>query len=155
MSLLIVGLDATIVNIALPAIQHSFHARCRAASGPWTHTPWYWPGLLMLAGSTADRLGRRLIFRTGLVVFSIGSLLCALAPSLEAASSRVASCKASAGAMPHPVAMSRSSATWFEDPRERAQALGRVRRDVRISHGPGAVLAGSSSTRSRGGRSSW
>ena len=38
--------------------------------------------LLMLSGSTADRLGRRRIFQIGLALFTLGSLLCSLAPSL-------------------------------------------------------------------------
>jgi MFS family permease len=83
LSLLIVGLDTTIVNVALPAIRSSLHA---SVSGlQWTIDAYtlVLASLLMLAGSTADRLGRKRIFRTGLVVFSLGSLLCGLAPSLE------------------------------------------------------------------------
>ena len=38
--------------------------------------------LLMLSGSTADRIGRKRMFQTGLSLFSLGSLLCAVAPSL-------------------------------------------------------------------------
>src|SRR5436305_12045125 len=82
MSLLIVGLDSTIVNIALPAIHRSFHASLSGLQ--WTIDAYtlVMASLLMLAGSTADRLGRRRVFQTGLVVFSVGSLLCALAPNL-------------------------------------------------------------------------
>src|SRR5438067_4326525 len=82
MSLLIVGLDTTIVNVALPAIRSSLHA---SVSGlQWTIDAYtlVLASLLMLAGSTADRIGRKRIFRSGLVVFSLGSLLCGLAPSL-------------------------------------------------------------------------
>ena len=43
MSLLIVGLDATIVNIALPAIQRSFHSSLSGLRGPSTPTRWCWP----------------------------------------------------------------------------------------------------------------
>ena len=43
MSLLIVGLDTTIVNVALPAIHRSFHAASRACSGRSTPTRWCWP----------------------------------------------------------------------------------------------------------------
>ena len=39
--------------------------------------------LLMLSGSIGDRLGRERVFQTGLVVFTLGSLLCSLAPSLS------------------------------------------------------------------------
>src|ERR1700731_2751191 len=83
MSLLIVGLDTTIVNVALPAIRHSLHA---SVSGlQWTIDAYtlVLASLLMLSGSTADRVGRRRTFQTGLVVFSLGSLLCAVAPNLE------------------------------------------------------------------------
>src|SRR5437660_6387517 len=84
MSLLIVGLDATIVNVALPAIHNSLHASLSGLQ--WTVDAYTLviASLLMLAGSTADRIGRRRVFQTGLAVFSTGSLLCALAPSLGA-----------------------------------------------------------------------
>ena len=83
MSLLIVGLDSTIVNIALPAIgQSDFHA---SVSGlQWTIDAYtlVMASLLLLSGSTADRLGRKRTFQVGLVVFTLGSLLCSLAPGL-------------------------------------------------------------------------
>ena len=82
MSLLIVGLDSTIVNVALPAIHRSLHASLSGLQ--WTVDAYtlVLASLLMLAGSTADRVGRRRTFQTGLVVFSLASLLCALAPTL-------------------------------------------------------------------------
>lgn len=82
MSLLIVGLDVTVVNVALPAIHRSLHA---SVSGlQWTIDAYTLviASLLMLSGSTADRVGRRRVFQTGLVIFSLGSFLCALAPNL-------------------------------------------------------------------------
>src|ERR1700748_2441836 len=83
MSLLIVGLDVTIVNVALPAIHRSLGA---SVSGlQWTIDAYTLTiaTLLMLAGSTADRIGRRKVFQIGLVVFSAGPLLGALAPTLH------------------------------------------------------------------------
>jgi EmrB/QacA subfamily drug resistance transporter len=122
MSLLIVGLDVTIVNVALPSIRRSFHA---SVSGlQWTIDAYSLAiaSLLMLAGSTADRVGRRRTFQTGLVVFSSGSLLCGIAPSLGfLIGARVV--QAVGGAMLNPVAMS-IVRNVFEDPRERAQAIG-------------------------------
>ena len=122
LSLLIVGLDTTIVNVALPAIRNSLHA---SVSGlQWTVDAYtlVLASLLMLAGSTGDRLGRRRTFQTGLVVFSLGSLLCALAPNLELlVASRVL--QAIGGSMLNPVAMA-IIRNVFEDPRERAQAIG-------------------------------
>jgi EmrB/QacA subfamily drug resistance transporter len=122
MSLLIVGLDTTIVNVALPSIHASFHATVSQLQ--WTIDAYtlVLASLLMLAGSTADRIGRRRTFQTGLVVFSLGSLLCALAPSIELlVAARVL--QAIGGSMLNPVAMS-IIRNVFEDPRERAQAIG-------------------------------
>src|SRR5882724_6678846 len=140
MSLLIVSLDNTVLNVALPSMQKELHAS--VAGLQWTVDAYtlVLASLLMLAGSTADRLGRRLIFRTGLVVFSIGSLLCALAPSLEA----LVACRvlqAIGGAMLTPVAMS-IIRNVFEDPRERAQAIGVFAAMFGISMALGPVLGG-------------
>ncbi len=122
MSLLIVGLDATIVNVALPSIHASLHATVSELQ--WTIDAYtlVLACLLIAAGSTADRVGRRRTFQTGLVVFSLGSLLCALAPSIELLlAARVL--QAVGGSMLNPVALS-IIRNVFEDPRERAQAIG-------------------------------
>ncbi|MBV8988555.1 MAG: DHA2 family efflux MFS transporter permease subunit [Solirubrobacterales bacterium] len=140
MSLLIVGLDTTIVNIALPAIHRSFHSSLSGLQ--WTIDAYtlVLASLLMLAGSTADRLGRRRVFQTGLVVFSVGSLLCALAPSLELLIvARIL--QAIGGSMLNPVAMS-IIRNVFEDPRERAQAIGVWGGVVGISMALGPLLGG-------------
>jgi EmrB/QacA subfamily drug resistance transporter len=122
MSLLIVGLDVTIVNVALPSIERSFHASISGLQ--WTLDAYtlVLASLLILAGSTADRVGRRRVFQTGLVLFTLGSLLCAVASSLEIlVAARVL--QAIGGSMLNPVAMS-IIRNVFEDPRERAQAIG-------------------------------
>ncbi len=140
LSLLIVGLDTTIVNVALPAIHASFHASLSELQ--WTIDAYtlVLGSLLMLAGSTADRIGRRRVFQTGLVVFSLASLLCALAPSLEwLIAARVL--QAVGGAMLNPVAMS-IVRNVFEDPRERAQAIGVWGAVFGISMALGPVLGG-------------
>ena len=66
MSLLIVGTDATIVNVALPAIGHGLHASLSDLQ--WTVDAYTLVigSLLMASGSTADRFGRRRVFQTGL-----------------------------------------------------------------------------------------
>jgi EmrB/QacA subfamily drug resistance transporter len=140
MSLLIVGLDATIVNVALPAIHRSLHSTLSGLQ--WTVDAYtlVLASLLMLSGSTADRLGRRRVFQTGLALFSLGSLLCALAPSLELLIAfRVV--QAIGGAMLNPVAMS-IVRNVFEDPRERAQAIGVWGAVFGISMALGPVLGG-------------
>ena len=140
LSLLIVGLDTTIVNVALPAIRSSLHA---SVSGlQWTIDAYtlVLASLLMLAGSTADRIGRKRTFRTGLVVFSLGSLLCGLAPSLELLiAARVL--QAIGGSMLNPVAMS-IIRNVFDDPRERAQAIGAWGAAFGLSMALGPVVGG-------------
>jgi EmrB/QacA subfamily drug resistance transporter len=78
--------------------------------------------LLMLSGSTADRLGRRRVFQIGLGLFTIGSLLCSLAPGLGwLVAFRML--QAVGGSMLNPVAMSIITNT-FTKPSERARAIG-------------------------------
>lgn len=140
MSLFIVGLDNTILNVALPSIGRDLDA---SVSGLQWATDAYTlvlAGLLMLAGSTADRIGRRRVFRTGLVVFAIGSLACGLAPGLGwLVAFRVV--QAIGGSMLNPVAMSIITNT-FTDPRERARAIGLWGAVVGISMALGPVVGG-------------
>ncbi|MEU8133441.1 MFS transporter [Streptodolium elevatio] len=140
MSLFIVGLDNTILNVALPSIGRDLGA---SVSGLQWATDAYTlvlAGLLMPAGSTADRIGRRRVFRTGLIVFAIGSLACGLAPGLGwLVAFRVV--QAIGGSMLNPVAMSIITNT-FTDPRERARAIGLWGAVVGISMALGPVLGG-------------
>jgi EmrB/QacA subfamily drug resistance transporter len=122
MSLFIVGLDSTIVNVALPSIGRELHA---SVSGlQWTIDAYLLvlASLLMFSGSTADRIGRRKTFQVGLALFTLGSLLCSLAPGLGwLVAFRML--QAVGGSMLNPVAMSIITNT-FTDPRERARAIG-------------------------------
>src|ERR1700749_338737 len=140
MALLIVGLDATIVNVALPSIHRSLHPSLSGLQ--WTIDAYtlVLASLLMLSGSTADRLGRRRVFQCGLALFSLGSLLCALAPSLGTLiAARVV--QAVGGSMLNPVAMS-IIRNVFVDPRERAQAIGVWGALMGISMALGPVVGG-------------
>jgi EmrB/QacA subfamily drug resistance transporter len=122
MSLFIVGLDTTVVNVALPSIGRDLDAPISGLQ--WTVDAYtvVLASLLMLAGSIADRFGRKRIFLTGLCLFSVASLLCSLAPSIGfLVTFRVL--QAVGGSMLNPVAMSIITNT-FTDPRERAQAVG-------------------------------
>src|SRR6201991_3818432 len=76
MSLFIVGLDNTIVNIALPSLRTDLGASVSGLQWIIDAYTLVLASLLILGGSTADRVGRRRIFQTGLVLFTIGSLLC-------------------------------------------------------------------------------
>jgi EmrB/QacA subfamily drug resistance transporter len=140
MSLLIVGLDVTIVNIALPSIHRDFDAPLSGLQ--WTVDAYtlVLASLLMLSGSTADRIGRRRTFIIGLLTFSAGSLLCSLAPNLTLLIV-FRMVQAVGGSMLNPVAMSIITNT-FTIPRERAQAIGVWAAVVGVAMALGPVLGG-------------
>ncbi|MFD9907540.1 MFS transporter [Streptomyces sp. NPDC059063] len=140
MSLLIVSLDNTVLNVALPTMAREFDTSISGMQ--WTIDAYtlVLASLLMLAGSTADRVGRRKVFQAGLTVFTLGSVLCSLAPNLE---SLVAfrMIQAVGGSMLNPVAMSIITNT-FTEPRERARAIGVWGGVVGISMAAGPLVGG-------------
>jgi EmrB/QacA subfamily drug resistance transporter len=140
LSLFIVGLDNTIVNVALPAIQRDLHASVSGLQWIIVAYTVVLAGLLMLSGSTADRFGRRRTFQAGLALFTLGSLLCSLAPSLGWLVAARA-LQAVGGSMLNPVAMSIITNT-FTEPRERARAIGVWGGVVGISMALGPVIGG-------------
>ena len=122
LALVLTAMDATIVNIALPAIRSDLHAS--VAELQWSIDGYtiVVASFLLLAGSIGDRFGRRRTFQAGLWVFSLGSLLCSVAPNPPVlVASRVL--QALGGSMLNPVAMSIIVNT-FLDPKERARAVG-------------------------------
>ncbi len=76
-------LDATIVNIALTNIQNSLKTDLTTVSWVLNAYNLVFAVLLVTMGRFADQFGRKRLFMTGMVLFSIGSLLCAIAPSIE------------------------------------------------------------------------
>src|ERR1700730_263609 len=115
-------MDSTIVNVARPSIGRELQAS--VAGLQWTVDAYtlVLASLLMLAGATADRVGRRRTFQVGLAVFTIGSGLCSLAPGLGwLIGFRMV--QAIGGSMLNPVAMSIITNT-FTDRAERARAIG-------------------------------
>ena len=139
-SLLIAGLDVTAVNIALPDIGRDLNA---SVSGlQWTVDGYTLAvaGLLMLAGSSADRLGRRRVFQAGLTLFTASSFACSLADSLDwLVAFRVA--QGFGASMLTPVAISILTDT-FTDPRERTRAIGLWGGTFGLSLALGPVLGG-------------
>jgi EmrB/QacA subfamily drug resistance transporter len=140
LSLLLVGLDTTIMNVALPSLQRDLGASISGLQ--WTIDAYtlVLASLLMLAGSTADRVGRRRIFQVGLAVFTTASLLCSLAPSLGWLIA-FRSLQGVGASMLNPVAMSIITNT-FTDRRERARAIGVWGGVVGISIAAGPILGG-------------
>jgi EmrB/QacA subfamily drug resistance transporter len=140
MSLLLVSLDNSIVNVALPSIHKDLKASLPDLQ--WTIDAYTLviASLLLLMGSTADRLGRKPVFMVGVSIFTLGSGLCALAPSLDfLIAARVL--QAVGGSMLNPVALSIVRSV-FEDPKERAQAIGIWGSVIGISTALGPVLGG-------------
>lgn len=140
MSLLIVGLDVTIVNIALPSIRTDLHATISGLQWIISAYTLVLASLFMLSGSTADRFGRRKTFVLGLSIFVVGSFLCSIAPNLGLlVVFRMA--QAIGGSMLNPVAMSIITNT-FTVPRERAQAIGVWASVMGVSMALGPVVGG-------------
>jgi EmrB/QacA subfamily drug resistance transporter len=140
LSLFIVGVDNTILNVALPALGRDLDAPISGLQ--WTVDAYtlVLACLLMLGGSVADRFGRRRVFQVGLVVFSVASLLCSLAPDLGWLVAFRA-LQGVGGAMLNPVAISIITTT-FPDGRERARAFGVWGSVAGLSLAVGPVLGG-------------
>lgn len=140
LSLFMVSLDSTVVNLALPSIQREFDAS--TSSLQWTVSAYsvVLASLLIMSGSTADRIGRRRVFQTGVVVFTLGSLLCSVAPNvgLLVAFRMV---QAVGGSMLNPVAMSIIT-NVFTEPPERARAIGVWGAVFGVSMALGPVVGG-------------
>ena len=140
LSLLIVSMDATIVNVAIPAIRADLGAS--ASQLQWVVDVYtlVLASLLMLSGATGDRFGRRRVFQIGLVIFAVGSLMCSLAPSIELLIA-ARFLQAIGGSMLNPVALSIISQI-FTASVERARALGFWGAVVGISMALGPVVGG-------------
>ena len=80
-SLLVVSLDNTILNVALPSIERELGASADQLQWVVDAYTLVFAGLLLTAGSLGDRFGRRRALQLGLVVFGVGSLLSALSGS--------------------------------------------------------------------------
>jgi EmrB/QacA subfamily drug resistance transporter len=139
-SLLIVGLDNTVVNVALPTIAAGLHVHVSGLQWIVDAYTMVLASLLMLAGATADRFGRRRVFRVGLAVLIIGSALCSAAPSLGwLVGFRVL--QAVGGSMLTPVAMSILTSV-FTRREERSWAIGIWVGAFGVGMAAGPVLGG-------------
>jgi EmrB/QacA subfamily drug resistance transporter len=81
LSLLVVGLDNTILNVALPTLVRDLHASTSALQWLVDAYVLVFAGLLLTTGSLSDRFGRRYALAIGLVIFGTGSVLSAFAGS--------------------------------------------------------------------------
>jgi len=140
LSLLLVSMDVTIVNVALPAIRRDL--RTTTAGLQWVIDSYtlVLASLLMLSGSIADRFGRRRVFQVGLTLFTAASALCSVAPNLGVLVV-FRMLQAVGASMLNPVAMSIITNVFIE-PKARARAIGTWGAVVGIAMGLGPLIGG-------------
>jgi EmrB/QacA subfamily drug resistance transporter len=139
-SVLLVGMDVTIVNVALPSIQHDLRASLAGLQWILDAYTLVVASLLMFSGSMSDRFGRRRVFHIGLALFCAGSLLCSLSHTIG----QLILFRAMQGlgaSMLNPVALS-IIANVFPQPKDRARAVGIWGAVAGISLALGPVIGG-------------
>src|SRR3954453_20310774 len=143
--MLMIVLDVTVVNVALPTIQTDLGFS--GSSLAWVVNAYLiaFGGLLLLAGRFGDILGRKSVFMAGLALFTVASLLCGLAQSQELlVVARFV--QGIGGAMTSAVVLG-MIVTMFPEPREQAKAIG-VYGFVASAGGSIGLLAGGVLTQS-------
>lgn len=140
LSLLIVSMDATIVNVAIPSIRADFNASASQIQWVIDIYTLVLASLLLLSGATGDRFGRRRTFQIGLTIFAVASLMCSLAPNIEMLIG-ARFLQAIGGSMMNPVAMSIVTQV-FRGRVERARAIGVWGGVVGISMALGPIVGG-------------
>jgi EmrB/QacA subfamily drug resistance transporter len=137
--MLMIVLDATIVNVALPTIQEDLGFSQNDLA--WVVNAYLvaFGGLLLLSGRIGDLIGQRRIFLVGLAVFTTASLLCALAQS-EGLLVGARFIQGVGGALTSAVILG-MIVTMFPEPREQAKAIG-VYTFVAVAGGSIGLLAG-------------
>jgi EmrB/QacA subfamily drug resistance transporter len=143
--MLMIVLDATVVNVALPSIQDDLGFS--QSSLAWVVNAYLiaFGGLLLLAGRFGDILGRKTVFLTGLGVFTVASLLCGVADS-QGVLVAARFVQGVGGAMTSAVILG-MIVTMFPEPREQAKAIG-VYGFVASAGGSVGLLAGGILTQS-------
>ncbi|WP_431276561.1 MFS transporter [Variovorax ureilyticus] len=132
-------IDGTVVNVALPAIQADLHATAFQAQWVVESYALFLAALLLVGGALGDRFGRRRIFATGVALFAIASVACALARDVhQLILSRAV--QGIGGAMLVPGSLALISASFPE--KERGRAIGTWSGFSGITAAIGPVLGG-------------
>src|SRR4051812_36777329 len=120
--MLMIVLDATVVNVALPAIQNDLGFTNSGLA--WVVNAYLiaFGGLLLLAGRLGDLVSRRGVFLTGLAVFTVASLVCGVAQN-EQMLIAARFVQGIGGAMTSAVILG-MIVTMFPEPAEQAKAIG-------------------------------
>ena len=121
LSLVLICIDNTILNVAIPTLAREFHAT--ASQLQWIVDSYIlvFAGLLLTAGFVGDKFGRRGALMSGMVIFGIGSI----AASMAGSASQLIACRALmgvGGALIMPATLSILT-NVFRDPKERAKAI--------------------------------
>jgi EmrB/QacA subfamily drug resistance transporter len=137
--MLMIVLDATIVNVALPSIQGDLGFS--QSNLAWVVNAYLiaFGGLLLLAGRIGDLIGQRRIFLIGLAVFTVASLLCALAQT-QGMLIGARFVQGVGGALTSAVILG-MIVTMFPEPREQAKAIG-IYTFVAVAGGSIGLLVG-------------
>jgi EmrB/QacA subfamily drug resistance transporter len=139
-ALFIGTLDNTVANVALPSIQRDLGASVQDLQWIVDGYVLVRGALLFSGGAVGDRFGRRRIFQAGLILFGAGSLLCSLAPSpMFLIVFRLFQGVGGAALTPASLAV---IANVFQEPRERARALGIWGATAGLSTGLGPMVGG-------------
>ncbi len=121
-SLIVITLDNTILNVAIPTVQRDLHASNSQLQWMVDSYTLVFAGLLLTAGSLGDRFGRRGALQLGLTVFGVGSVLSAMAgTSNQLIATRALMGVGGAFIMPSTLSI---LTNVFTDPGERGRAIG-------------------------------
>src|SRR5690348_11746676 len=134
-----VFLDGTIVNVATKHIGQDFHASFGALQWVLNAYTLALASLILLGGSQGDRLGRRLVFVTGVFSFTVASVLCAIAPN-EQVLIAARALQGIGGALLTPGSLAIISASFHPD--DRAAAVGAWSGLSGVSTALGPLLGG-------------
>jgi len=132
-------IDGTVVNVALPALQSALHASLAGVQWVVESYALFLAALLLIGGALGDRYGRRKIFATGVVIFSIASAWCGLTSGIgQLIAARAI--QGIGGALLVPGSLALISANFSE--KERGRAIGTWSGFTSITAAIGPVLGG-------------
>src|ERR1700693_1571990 len=134
-----VFIDGTVVNVALPALQSALHATLAGVQWVVESYALFLAALLLIGGSLGDLYGRRKIFAVGVVLFSVASAWCGLAPNIRQLIA-ARGLQGIGGALLVPGSLALISANFPE--KERGQAIGTWSGFTSITAAIGPVLGG-------------
>ncbi len=132
-------LDSSVVNIALPSISSYFHASM--ATVEWVIMSYLLiiSSLLLTYGRLGDLYGHKRIYLTGFIIFTFGSLLCGIVPTISLLIISRALQAIGAGML---MAMGPAIITETTPPKERGKALGTIAVAVSVALTTGPVIGG-------------